>query len=271
MGVDLNDLLAGINKGLTQGLDAYNATRERQLREKQLDAQAKQMEAQTQHQMNMEKIGLLQADQKSRAAQSEEEERKARVGKLKAETSQIYEGKKPTEGQSQAALYAKRLEQAEGVFQGLQDKGYDRTKFSQGLLSYAPEALKPSDLKQAEQAERNFVNAILRKESGAAISPSEFANAEKQYFPRAGDSPEVLEQKKQNRVLAFEGLKVGSGKAYEKLGAQGLIASQPRQSPVSANASSGAPMAAEQAQAETWARQNPKDPRAQKILQMLGK
>ncbi len=57
----------------------------------------------------------------------------------------------------------------------------------------------------AEQAQRDFVNAILRRESGAAISESEFKNARKQYFPQPGDGKLVLEQKAANRRLAIEG------------------------------------------------------------------
>ncbi len=57
----------------------------------------------------------------------------------------------------------------------------------------------------AEQAQRDFVNAILRRESGAAISESEFQNARKQYFPQSGDGQQVLKQKEANRRLAIEG------------------------------------------------------------------
>lgn len=35
---------------------------------------------------------------------------------------------------------------------------------------------------QYEQAKTNFVNAVLRRESGAKISDEEFDSAEKQYF-----------------------------------------------------------------------------------------
>ncbi|PUE39195.1 hypothetical protein B9Z34_09525 [Limnohabitans sp. Hippo3] len=56
---------------------------------------------------------------------------------------------------------------------------------------------------RVEQARRDFVNAVLRKESGAVISPQEFANAEKQYFPQPGDSKAVIEQKRKNRELAM--------------------------------------------------------------------
>ena len=71
-------------------------------------------------------------------------------------------------------------------------------------------ALKPKT-QQVEQAQRDFVNAVLRKESGAAIGASEFKNAQRQYFPQPGDSKEVIEQKAKNRRTAIQGLRVMSG------------------------------------------------------------
>ena len=59
---------------------------------------------------------------------------------------------------------------------------------------------------QVEQAQRDFINAVLRRESGAAIADSEFANARQQYFPQPGDSPEVIAQKRKNRDLATAGV-----------------------------------------------------------------
>ncbi len=56
-----------------------------------------------------------------------------------------------------------------------------------------------------EQANRNFINATLRRESGAVITPSELENARQQYFPQPGDSPEVIEQKRQNRAEQIAG------------------------------------------------------------------
>lgn len=43
--------------------------------------------------------------------------------------------------------------------------------------------MKSDDRQQFEQAQRNFINSVLRQESGAAIADSEFENAKKQYFP----------------------------------------------------------------------------------------
>lgn len=59
---------------------------------------------------------------------------------------------------------------------------------------------------QVEQAQRDFINAVLRRESGAVIADTEFANARKQYFPQPGDSAAVIEQKKRNRDLAVQGI-----------------------------------------------------------------
>lgn len=59
---------------------------------------------------------------------------------------------------------------------------------------------------QVEQSQRDYVNAVLRRESGAAISNSEFDNARKQYFPQPGDSAQVIEQKRRNRELATQGV-----------------------------------------------------------------
>src|SRR3569623_735263 len=64
------------------------------------------------------------------------------------------------------------------------------------------------------QAQRTFVNAILRVESGAAISEGEFNNAQRQYFPQPGDSKEVIAQKQQNRITAMRGMAREAGPQY---------------------------------------------------------
>ena len=71
-------------------------------------------------------------------------------------------------------------------------------------------ALTP-EYQRYDQAKRDFVNAVLRRESGAVIADSEFANAERQYFPQPGDTPAVIEQKRQNRLTAIAGMQISSG------------------------------------------------------------
>lgn len=68
-----------------------------------------------------------------------------------------------------------------------------------------------ADAQKLQQAKRDFVNAVLRQESGAVISEEEFANAEQQYFPQPGDGPEVIAQKRRNRENAIAGFRIRSG------------------------------------------------------------
>jgi len=118
--------------------------------------------------------------------------------------------------QAQAVGFGKRLEQAEQVFSDLRNEGYNRAEISSGLGSMLPNIMQSEEAQRQAQAERNFVNAVLRRESGAAIAESEFESAEKQYFPRAGDEPEVIAQKRRNRQQALESLKAEAGEGWDK-------------------------------------------------------
>lgn len=71
--------------------------------------------------------------------------------------------------------------------------------------------LQSDEYQKFEQARRDFINAVLRRESGAVISDAEFENADKQYFPQPGDSDEVIKQKRRNRANAVKGFEVGAG------------------------------------------------------------
>jgi hypothetical protein len=73
--------------------------------------------------------------------------------------------------------------------------------------------MKSGEGKAMEQYERDFINAALRKESGAAISPTEYDSAKKQYFPRAGDGPELIKQKLENMKTKMAGMVLESGPA----------------------------------------------------------
>ena len=64
---------------------------------------------------------------------------------------------------------------------------------------------------QVNQAKTNFITAVLRKESGAAIGKDEFATEDRKYFPQLNDSPQVLQQKANARKLAIEAMQVQAG------------------------------------------------------------
>lgn len=144
-----------------------------------------------------------------------------------AEGTKPVAGKPPSTSQFTAAGFAKRLEQAQGVFDELEVLGFDPTTTAAAAQRAdvfglgVPEAFKSQEAKRQDQAERNFVNAVLRRESGAAISPEEFISAEKQYFPRIGDGDDLLEQKKENREIIFNTLKSEAGQAFDQIDEQG--------------------------------------------------
>lgn len=126
--------------------------------------------------------------------------------------------KPPTAAQYQAAGYAARLQQAEA---DLSSSSYDRTSYTEGLRSFLPNAVKSEDIKKREQTELNFINTVLRDESGAAIGDPEYLKAEKQYFPRVGDTPDVLEQKRRNRQSKLATFRAeAGGKALDTISSE---------------------------------------------------
>jgi len=63
------------------------------------------------------------------------------------------------------------------------------------------------------QAMRQYTEALLRRESGAAISIGEFDNARRTFARQSGDMPETLAQKRNSRYLTAEGVAAAAGRA----------------------------------------------------------
>lgn len=133
---------------------------------------------------------------------------------------------KLTEAQGRANLYQSRATEADKIMSGLEGQysplainakqGAGKVWGIGGPLEAAANVALPQNAQKVEQSQRDFVNAVLRQESGAVISEGEFANAQKQYFPQPGDGKEVIAQKKKNRATAIAGLKVMAGPAAKK-------------------------------------------------------
>jgi hypothetical protein len=66
-------------------------------------------------------------------------------------------------------------------------------------------------------AEREFIAAILRYDSGAAIPPQEFESAYLTYFPSSTAGPQEIAQKKRARETALQGLMIGAGPGADKM------------------------------------------------------
>lgn len=121
-----------------------------------------------------------------------------------------------TDTQANANLYSTRMERADQIINNLEGK-YNRIWLAarqsagEGVTGSIANARLSPEAQQIDQAQRDFLNAVLRRESGAVISPSEFANGRQQYFPQPGDSVEVVRQKAANRRTAIEGVRAAAG------------------------------------------------------------
>lgn len=137
--------------------------------------------------------------------------------------------KPPTEGQGKALLFGSRMAATNKIFDELEKKGYTTPSYFKAGMESVPVVggalgnlanvtpFVSKQEQQLEQAQRDFINAVLRRESGAVISPEEFENAKRQYFPQFGEPKEVIEQKKKNRELATRGILYEAGPHASKL------------------------------------------------------
>ncbi len=184
-------------------------------------------------------------------------------------------GKPLTETQSNAVAFGMRALEANKLATDLEGKGFTNTgvirtaiggtmgqapivggKLEQGVRSafnVLPEfAGGPSpEQQQVDQARRNFISAVLRKESGAAIGVDEYANEERKYFPQLGDSDKVIKQKQDARKLAIQALEAQAGPSGKRL------------------IEKGRELSTQDQEALNWANSNPTDPRSAQIKQRL--
>jgi len=72
------------------------------------------------------------------------------------------------------------------------------------------------ELQQYRQAADDWIRAKLRRESGAVIGKDEMDKEYEIYFPRIGDSQEVIDQKIRAREEAERSMKTAAGRAYKK-------------------------------------------------------
>jgi hypothetical protein len=103
---------------------------------------------------------------------------------------------------------------------------YDRTTASDALINgiekqlvglgsqldvYLPNLMKSRQGRAYKQAQDEFINAALRKESGAAIQQSEYDRYSKIYFVQPGDDDATIRQKQAARQRVIDGFKVTAG------------------------------------------------------------
>jgi len=116
-----------------------------------------------------------------------------------------------TEQQSKDMVFATR---AEGALAALEPVAGALTSFGQRLAGADPTgavrgAVQTPEFQVAQQAGQEFLQAILRKDTGAAITEQEQRLYGETYLPQPGDGPAVLEQKRLARARAIEALRMG--------------------------------------------------------------
>ena len=120
-----------------------------------------------------------------------------------------------TEGQSKDVVYATR---AQGALQVLEPVAETLTSLPSRMAESDPTGIIRGRVQSPEyQIARNagdeFLQAILRKDTGAAITPGEQALYGVTYLPQPGDGPEVLAAKTTARQRAVAAINAGMSPA----------------------------------------------------------
>lgn len=120
-----------------------------------------------------------------------------------------------TEGQSKDVVYATR---AQGALEVLEPVAETLTSLPSKMAGYDPTGILRSrvqspDYQVARNAGDEFLQAILRKDTGAAITADEQALYGVTYLPQPGDGPEVLEAKRAARQRAVAAITAGMSPA----------------------------------------------------------
>lgn len=143
-----------------------------------------------------------------------------------------------TEFQGKSVTFGTRAAQAHNILNSLEDTTDPLAVVTNQKGGILTNWMMPANVQRVDQAQRDFINANLRQESGATIQPPEFENARRQYFPQPGDTPEVIAQKRMNRELVVKGFarQAGPGGVRDVLevfnaGAPQIPSSTPQQTP----------------------------------------
>ena len=118
-------------------------------------------------------------------------------------------GGKMTELNSKDMVYATRAAGALPIIDSMGDALISLSESVGGQAPVVGNYMKSPQYQQAEQAGKEFLQAILRKDTGAAITTQEINEYGTVYLPGPGDYPELLAQKKASRQRALQALAAG--------------------------------------------------------------
>jgi hypothetical protein len=128
------------------------------------------------------------------------------------------DNKPPTAGERHALGFYIRAANATKNLEALEGQMSQKGGWGQAVYAYAPNWAQSDENQKYRQAQREFTEARLRRDSGAAIPNSEFENDAKTYFPQPGDSATTLEEKRASRQQVLRALRIGAGNAMRDIG-----------------------------------------------------
>ncbi len=125
-------------------------------------------------------------------------------------------GKPPTADQLKNAEFATSMKFANDTITALTKAFEEQGLAGQVWGEKAPNFLKTNTQQLLKQANEQFVNAILRRESGAAVPEQEYTRYASAYLPQPGDSKETLKAKATARSNRIKSLVNSAGSALSQ-------------------------------------------------------
>jgi hypothetical protein len=120
---------------------------------------------------------------------------------------------KLTEAQGKDIGFYTRGLQANTGLTGLESQLTDLFQSTAGALPGVGNYLRTPEFRQAKVEGDNFLTALLRKDTGAAITDKEFELYGPMFLPIPGDDPATMQLKRQKRATALLALRSGLGTA----------------------------------------------------------
>jgi hypothetical protein len=136
-----------------------------------------------------------------------------------------------TEGQSKDNVFVTRAKGALEVLEPVVDNLVSRQNRAAEVVPFGfGRDFQDPDFQVAQQAGNEFLQAILRKDTGAAITEQEQVLYGETYLPQPGDGPEVLEAKRNARARAVDAIEAGMSPLQQVVVDRALIKGAERQS-----------------------------------------
>ena len=108
------------------------------------------------------------------------------------------------------AVFYNKANNAYTALDMIEKDGFSTVKFA-----FSPEFAKSDKGRAYLAAKEEYITAVLRRESGAAIGDPEFERYNKIYFPRVGDSAKVIANKAAKRKVMLQNLALQTNGAYQ--------------------------------------------------------